>query len=306
MMIKGTGKFLLVIVGPTAVGKTNLCLKLAKKFETEIISCDSRQFFKEMNLGTAKPTESELNQVKHYFIDSLSIFDDYDAKMFENEVLDLLNEKFQSKNLMIMTGGSGLYVDAICKGFDDIPEIDPSIRASLIQLFENEGIGVLQENLKKIDPIYYDAVDLNNPQRLMRAIEVYEGTGKPYSSFRSKKKVKRPFDIIKIGLRRDREELYDRIDQRMDDMIQQGLFEEASSLFPFKHLNALHTVGYSEIFRYLEGDYDREEAIRLLKRNSRRYAKRQMTWFNRDEEITWFDPSQFEEVSSFVANQIAL
>ncbi|MFC3976612.1 tRNA (adenosine(37)-N6)-dimethylallyltransferase MiaA [Belliella kenyensis] len=305
-MIKGTGKFLLVIVGPTAVGKTNLCLKLAKKFETEIISCDSRQFFKEMNLGTAKPTESELNQVKHYFIDSLSIFDDYDAKMFENEVLDLLNEKFQSKNLMIMTGGSGLYVDAICKGFDDIPEIDPSIRASLIQLFENEGIGVLQENLKKIDPIYYDAVDLNNPQRLMRAIEVYEGTGKPYSSFRSKKKVKRPFDIIKIGLRRDREELYDRIDQRMDDMIQQGLFEEASSLFPFKHLNALHTVGYSEIFRYLEGDYDREEAIRLLKRNSRRYAKRQMTWFNRDEEITWFDPSQFEEVSSFVANQIAL
>ncbi|MCH7408627.1 tRNA (adenosine(37)-N6)-dimethylallyltransferase MiaA [Belliella sp. DSM 111904] len=306
MNIEGNGKFLLVIIGPTAVGKTDLCLKLAKKFESEIISCDSRQFFKEMNLGTAKPNETELLSIKHHFIDNLSIHQGYDVKTYEKEVLELLEEKFKSKDVMIMTGGSGLYVDAICKGFDDIPDIDPTIRASLIKLFEIEGIGVLQEKLKAVDPLYYTQVDLNNPQRLMRALEVYEGTGKPFSSFRIRKKVTRPFGIFKVGLTRNRDELYQRIDQRMDEMIEKGLFEEAASLYPFKDLNALQTVGYTEIFGYLAGEYDKEEAIRLLKRNSRRYAKRQMTWFKRDEEITWFEPSQFDEIISYVKDQMAL
>lgn len=298
-------KYLIVIVGPTAVGKTDLCIKLGKKFKTEIISSDSRQFFKEMNLGTAKPSQAELKSVKHHLINSHSIFDTYDVKTFEKDALAILEQIFSSKDVAIMTGGSGLYVDAICDGFDDIPDINPAIRSGIIKAFEEKGLTYLQERVSAIDPDYYETVDRHNPQRLMRAIEVSEGTGKPFSSFRNKKKVDRPFHIIKIGLQRDREELYQRIDQRMDIMIETGLFEEAVELYPYKDLNALQTVGYSEIFGYLDGEYDKEEAIRLLKRNSRRYAKRQLTWFRKDESIRWFSPDQENEIIAYLADQIA-
>ncbi|MCH7396685.1 tRNA (adenosine(37)-N6)-dimethylallyltransferase MiaA [Belliella sp. DSM 107340] len=297
-------KYLIVIVGATAVGKTELSINLAKIFNTEIISCDSRQFFRETNLGTAKPSSEELSLVKHHFINNLSIFDDYDVKTFEEEALGLLEEIFQKHDKTIMTGGSGLYVDAICNGFDAIPSIDPAIRKEIIQLYEKNGIEYLQKEVEEFDPHYYGHVDQKNPQRLMRALEVIRGTGQPYSSFRVKKKTKRPFGIIKIGLELDREFLYKRIDQRMDMMIEAGLFEEAAGLYPFRDLNALQTVGYSEIFGFLEGQYDKEEAGRLLKRNSRRYAKRQMTWFRKDEEIKWFNPNQQEMIHQYILDQI--
>ena len=297
-------KHLLVIAGPTAVGKTEICLLLAKKFHTEIISSDSRQFYQETELGTAKPTRGELEQVQHHFINSLSIFDNYDVRKFELDAINLLNRLFEKHDLVIMTGGSGLYIDAICYGFDEIPDVDPSIRKRLIQDFEKEGIQNLQSRLEKLDSAYFEQVDIHNPQRLMRALEVCIGTGKPYSSFRKKKKNKREFNCILIGLEREREELYQRIEQRMDKMITEGIFEEAEKLFPYRHLNALQTVGYSEIFGFLEGKYDEEEAIRLLKRNSRRYAKRQMTWFKKYPEMTWFHPSDLNGISNFIENAI--
>ncbi|MDN3670081.1 tRNA (adenosine(37)-N6)-dimethylallyltransferase MiaA [Echinicola jeungdonensis] len=297
-------KYLLVIAGPTAVGKTALCINLAKKFNTVIISSDSRQFFREMELGTAKPSQEELGLVPHYFINQLSIHDHYDVRDFEKEALHLLDQLFQEHDLIIMTGGSGLYFDAVCEGFDDIPSIDPEIRKYLNQLYEEMGIEAIQKKLSQLDPDYYAQVDKNNPQRLIRGCEVTMGTGKPFSIYRKKKKANRPFKIIKVGLERDRAELYERINWRMEEMIKAGLFEEAERLFPFKHLNALQTVGYSEIFGYLEGNYDREEAIRLLKRNSRRYAKRQMTWFRRDENMHWFHPQQIDQIASFVEDQM--
>jgi len=302
-ILNSKNKHLLVIAGPTAVGKTKTCLNLAKFFQTEIISSDSRQFYREMDLGTAKPNQEELSSVPHHFINSLSIHEDYDVGKFEKDTLQLLQELFQKHDLILMTGGSGLYIDAVCHGFDDIPDIDPSIRPKLIRDFEVKGIGFLQEELQKADPDYYEVVDRNNPQRLMRGLEVCFGTGKPYSSFRKKKKNIRDFHIIKIGLERDREELYRRIDERMDQMIESGLFEEAEKLFPLRHLNALQTVGYSEIFGYLEEKYDKDEAIRLLKRNSRRYAKRQLTWFKRIPDMTWFHPDQFDDLLTYIKNE---
>lgn len=293
-----------MVVGPTAVGKTDLCLKLAKKFKTEIVSCDSRQFYREMNLGTAKPSLEELQEVPHHLINSLSIEDDYDVRRFETDALKILEQIFQKANVAIMTGGSGLFADAITKGLDEIPDVKPDIRNQLIKEFEEKGLEPLQDELSKADPEYYDQVDRQNPQRLMRALEVFRGTGMKFSSFRVKNKVSRPFQVIKIGLDRARQELYDRIDQRMDQMIAAGLFDEADALFGKRHLNALQTVGYSEIFGFMEGKYDREEAIRLLKRNSRRYAKRQMTWFRRDEEIRWFHPDQGGEITAYIDSQI--
>ena len=298
-------KYLIVIAGPTAVGKTDLCLNVAKKFDTEIISSDSRQFFKETILGTAKPSDLQLSEVPHHFINTLSIYDNYDVKLFEEDALNLMQIIFQKHNIIIMTGGSGLYIDAICNGFDDMPQIGSEIRQKIIKEYELKGLAFLQEKVKLLDPEYFALVDQNNPQRLMRALEVCRATGKPFSTFRNRKKVDRPFTIIKIGLERERDELYRRIDLRMDLMIQEGLFDEAVSLYPYKHLNALQTVGYSEIFGFLEGKYDREEAIRLLKRNSRRYAKRQLTWFRRDPEMTWFHPDQLDEVLEFISNQMA-
>lgn len=298
-------KYLVVIAGPTAVGKTELCLNLAKKFNTDIISSDSRQFFKETNLGTAKPSDMQLREVPHHFINTLSIHEDYDVKEFEKDALSLIDSIFQKNDIILMTGGSGLYIDAVCNGFDDMPQIDPATRKKIIDEYEINGLDFLKGEVKRHDPEYFDIVDQNNPQRLIRAIEVFRGTGRPFSSFRNKKKVERYFGIIKIGLERERAELYQRIDSRMDLMIQKGLFEEADSLLLYSDLNALQTVGYTEIFGFLRGKYDKIEAIRLLKRNSRRYAKRQLTWFKRDPKMTWFHPDQIEDVMAFISSQIA-
>ncbi|WP_296703067.1 tRNA (adenosine(37)-N6)-dimethylallyltransferase MiaA [Algoriphagus sp.] len=297
-------KYLILVVGPTAVGKTEICLKLAKNFNSGIISCDSRQFYKETNIGTAKPSEKELSQIPHYFINSLSIEDSYDVKMFEKDVIALLKKLFTDHQVVIMTGGSGLFADAVVNGLDDMPELDPTIRKEIIKEYEEKGLGFLQNELGRIDPEYLRVVDQNNPQRLMRAIEVFRGTGKPFSSFRVKKKAKRHFRTIKIGLEMDREELYQRIDSRMDQMIKAGLFDEAEGFFEKRNLNALQTVGYQEIFGFLEGKYDREEAIRLLKRNSRRYAKRQLTWFRKDADIHWFNPTDEKEIMNYISSQI--
>ncbi len=298
-------RFLILVVGPTGVGKTDLCLKLAKKFHTQIISCDSRQFYREMNLGTAKPSPAELDEVPHHLINSLSIEEDYDVRKFEQDALAILNQLYEKHQVVIMTGGSGLFADAVVKGLDDIPEVDPEIRQEIISEFEEKGLEWLQHQVEKADPEYFQLVDRQNPQRLMRALEVCRGTGFKFSSFRVKKKVERPFKTIKIGLYRGREELYQRIDLRMDQMIEAGLFDEADALFGKRTLNALQTVGYSEIFGYLEGKYDREEAVRLLKRNSRRYAKRQLTWFRRDPEIQWFQPTQEKEITEWIETQMA-
>ncbi len=297
-------QFLILVLGPTAVGKTDLCLKLANFFKTEIISCDSRQFYREMSLGTAKPNQEVLDLVPHHFINSLSIVENYDVRKFEKDALELLDKLFEKHEVLIMTGGSGLFADVVVDGLDEMPQIDPRVRAAISKEFETKGLIFLQSEVARLDPAYYDQVDRQNPQRLMRALEICRATEKPFSSFRVKEKKERNFQTIKIGLERDRAELYDRINRRMDQMIAEGLFEEADSLFGKRHLNALQTVGYSEIFEFLEGKYDKEEAVRLLKRNSRRYAKRQLTWFKRDESITWFHPRQEKEIHKFLRDQI--
>ncbi|MGM0945639.1 MAG: tRNA (adenosine(37)-N6)-dimethylallyltransferase MiaA [Bacteroidota bacterium] len=297
--------FLILVVGPTAVGKTDLCINLAKKFDTEILSSDSRQFYREMEIGTAKPTQKELMQVPHHFVNSLSIHEDYDVKMFEKDAIILLEQLFKEKKSVIMTGGSGLFADAVTKGLDDMPEVHKEVRQSVIFDYQEKGLSYLQREVEKLDPEYYEVVDQKNPQRLMRALEVCLGTGKPFSSFRKRKETIRPFQILKIGLDRDREEIYDRIDRRMDQMLESGLIEEAEQLFSFRHLNALQTVGYQELFGYLEGKYDKEEAIRLLKRNSRRYAKRQLTWFRKDSEIRWFHPDSVDAIYAYIESQMA-
>ncbi len=259
-----------------------------------------------MNIGTAKPSDKELQEIRHYFINSLSIHEDYDVRKFENDALQTIEQLFEHQNIIILTGGSGLYIDALTNGLDDIPQVDSGIRLELTKTYNEHGIAVLQARLRELDPVYHGQIDLHNPQRLIRALEVCLGTGKPFSSFRVKKKVNRPFEVIKIALERDREELYNRIDLRMDQMISEGLFEEASHLFPNRHLNALQTVGYKEVFEYFAGNYDREEAIRLLKRNSRRYAKRQMTWLRKDSEYVWFHPSELDRITQFITAQMTL
>lgn len=257
-----------------------------------------------MNLGTAKPNQKELDFVPHHFINSLSVEEDYDVRKFEKDALKLLDHLFEKHEVVIMTGGSGLFADAVVEGIDEMPQIEPEVRGEIIKEFKEKGLSFLQSEVARRDPAYFDQVDRQNPQRLMRALEVCRGTGKTFSSFRIKAKKERNFKTIKIGLERDRSELYGRIDQRMDQMIAAGLFDEADALFGKRELNALQTVGYSEIFGFLEGKYDKEEAVRLLKRNSRRYAKRQMTWFKRDESITWFHSSQEKEIVIFLKNQI--
>ena len=299
-------KYLILVVGPTAVGKSDLCLNLAKKFETEILSCDSRQFYREMNLGTAKPSPEELSEVPHHFINTLSIEDTYDVRKYEVEALNLLDGLFKTKQVVLMTGGTGLFASAITDGLDAIPDVSPDIRIDLIQELEQKGLDWLQDSVEEVDPEFYAQVDRSNPQRLMRALEIWRGTGLKFSSFRIKNKVQRPFEIVKIGLDRPREELYQRIDQRMELMLRRGLFKEAESLVDHRNLNALQTLGYTEIFDFLEGKYDEKEMIRLLKRNSRRYAKRQLTWFRKDPLIRWFHPDQEQEILGYLNDQIAL
>ena len=297
-------RFLVLVVGPTAVGKSELCLNLAKRFQTEIVSCDSRQFYRELQLGTAKPSPEEMEQVPHHFIDSLSIEDAYDVRKFEQEALLVLERLFASKKVVVMVGGSGLYAQAIVHGLDEVPGADPKVRKEIITSYEVLGLEWLQSEVERVDPEFFDKVDRNNPQRLMRALEVFRYSGLKFSSFRIKSKVPRPFQTLKIGLDLPREELYHRIDQRMENMLTRGLFEEAQSLFDKRHLNALQTLGYTEIFGFLEGKYDTEEMLRLLKRNSRRYAKRQWTWFRKDNQINWFHPSQEEDILHYLISQM--
>lgn len=298
-------KVLVVVGGPTAVGKTAMAIALARHFGTEIISADSRQFYRELEIGTAKPTALELRQVPHHFINNLSIRDDYDVGQYEKQALSLLDDLFGDREVVVMVGGSGLFIKAVCEGLDEMPEVDPEIRTTFNTLFQDEGITPLQSMLKKKDPVYYDQVDLNNPARLIRALEVIEASGKPYSGFRLQETAKRAFDVIKIGLEADRELLYQRIDLRMDEMIQAGLFEEAAALRPYAHLNALQTVGYREIFDFLDGAYDKAEAVRLLKRNTRRYAKRQMTWFKKDKAFMWFSGDETDRIIAYIEQSLA-
>jgi tRNA dimethylallyltransferase len=301
---------LISIVGPTAVGKTALAVSLAQKLETVIISADSRQFYREMKLGTAKPSTDEMSKAKHYFIDTLSINESYNAGQYERDALQLLDELFLKQKNILLVGGSGLYCKAIWQGMDDMPGIDSSFRQELNHQFETEGIGNLQQELKDRDPAYFDVVDQANPMRLIRALEIIRSSGNTYSHYRKQEESvqDRPFNCINIGLELDRSLLFERIDRRMDQMIDRGLFEEATKLYPQRHLNALQTVGYQEIHGYLDQAYDKEEAIRLLKRNSRRYAKRQMTWFKKDPSITWFTNNNqhvlLAEVQNFLAEKL--
>ncbi|GAA4851621.1 tRNA (adenosine(37)-N6)-dimethylallyltransferase MiaA [Algivirga pacifica] len=297
-------KLLVVIVGPTAVGKTDLCVKVAESFDTEVLYADSRQFFKELSIGTAKPTPEEMRDVPHHFVDCLSIEEEYSAGQYERDVISLLQDDiFKRKEIAILSGGSGMYVKAVCEGMDDLPEADLAIREQVILDVKEKGLEYLLQELQEKDLQYYEQVDRANTQRVMRAIEVIRMTGKPFSSFRTANKKQRPFKILKIGLERDREELYDRINRRMDIMLEQGLVEEVASVKQWKDKNALQTVGYKEIFDHWDGLYDWEEAIRLLKRNSRRYAKKQLTWFKRDEETKWFHPDQLEEIIAYIKQE---
>lgn len=293
-------KMLIVVVGPTAIGKTNLAIDLARHYNVEILSADSRQFYREMSIGTAKPSELELAAAKHHFIDSHSIQTEFSVGEYETEALSILSKLFKSSDQAILTGGSGLYIQAVCQGFDDIPKASTETRESLNALFAEFGISALQEYLLKTDPEYYSQVDLNNPQRLIRALEVFETTGKPFSSYRLKNINIRPFNIIKIGLNIEREELYNRINARVDQMMETGLLEEVRTLLPYRNLNALNTVGYSELFEYLDGLITLPAAIDKIKQNTRRFAKRQLTWFKRQEDIRWFLPSETEEIISWI------
>lgn len=293
-------KTLIALGGPTASGKTTLAIQLAQKLDTEVISADSRQVYKEMIIGTARPQVAELQGIPHHLLGFLSITDDYDAGTFSRDALKILDDIFSRKNYAILSGGSGLYINALLQGFDDLPTGAEPLRDEITKNYKDKGLSYLQEKVQELDPDYYALVDKQNPQRLMRAIEVCMSSGKTYSSFRSGKGSQLNCRIVKIGLDLAREELYSRIDTRMDKMIANGLFEEAKALYPFKEKNALQTVGYQEIFDFIDGKYDKEEAIRLLKRNSRRYAKRQMTWFRRDNEINWFKPEQFEQILNVV------
>lgn len=294
-----------IIVGPTAVGKTTTAIRLAQKLDAEIISADSRQFFKEISIGTAKPTKAEQAAVKHHFIDNRSIREDYNASDFEKEVLAFLADYFKTKKTAILCGGSGMYVNAVGKGFDtEVPTSDPEIRAKLEKDFEKGGIEALQEQLKKVDPEFYGEVDLNNSKRLLRAIEVCLISGKKYSEIRKGKVAERPFNQIKVGLNIERSKLYDRINKRVDIMIEEGLIEEARSVLQYRNQNALKTVGYRELFNYLDNEWSLEKAIEKIKVNSRRYAKRQLTWFKADENIKWFEPTQDEEILKYLRNNL--
>lgn len=291
---------LIVILGPTAIGKTKFSIQLAKYYNTQIISADSRQFYKELKIGAAPPSPEELNAVKHHFIGNLSIHDYYNVSIYEKEALNTLNTIFLKNNLAIMVGGSGLYIDAICSGIDDLPVAEPELRNILKEKLCNEGIESLRFQLKKLDPIYYASADIANPKRLIRAIEVCLTTGKPFSSLRTNSKITRNFNIIKIGLNKNRPELFENINHRVDVMIANGLIEEAKTLFPFKSLNSLNTVGYKELFDFFNNNISLDLAIENIKTNTRRFAKRQLTWFLKDNEIEWFHPDNKDEMIRYI------
>ncbi|MFY7669967.1 tRNA (adenosine(37)-N6)-dimethylallyltransferase MiaA [Tenacibaculum sp. MEBiC06402] len=292
---------LITIVGPTAIGKTALSIQLAQYFKADIISCDSRQFYKEMSIGTAVPDEEELAAAKHHFIQNRSIFEDYNVGSFEKDALEKLDELFEKNQIQLMVGGSGLYVDAVIKGFDYFPDVDPKIREKLTEELNSKGISSLQQKLKDLDIKTYETIAIDNPHRLIRALEICIGTGLPYSSFINKEKKERNFKTLKVGLTADREIIYERINQRVDIMMENGLLEEAKSLYEHKELNALQTVGYRELFQYFDGNWDLDFAISEIKKNTRRFAKRQLTWFKRDQSTLWFD---YKEDIQTIINQI--
>ena len=296
-------KTLIVITGPTAVGKTALCLDVAKHFHIPIINADSRQIFRELKIGTAPPTEAQMQQVHHDFVGILGLDDYYSASLFEQQVLELLGRQFLSSDYALMAGGSMMYIDAVCDGIDDIPTIDDQTRTMMKQRLTDEGLEALCEELRQRDPEYYEIVDRQNPRRVVHALEICLMTGKTYTSFRKREKRQRPFSIIKIGLNRPREELYDRINRRVDQMMADGLLEEAKALYPKRHLNALNTVGYKELFDYIDGRWPLEEAVERIKGNTRRYARKQLTWFKKDESIRWFHPDETETIIKYICGK---
>lgn len=292
---------LIVITGPTAVGKTALTLEIAKHYGIPVINADSRQIYRELKIGTASPTAEQMEQVRHYFVGAKSIHDYYNASMYEQEVTELLDNLFGSSPIQLLSGGSMMYIDAVCNGIDDIPTVRDDIREELKRRYQEEGLEPLCEDLKRLDPEHYQLVDRQNYRRVIHALEICYQTGRTYTSFRTQAKKQRPFQIIKIGLNRDRQELYDRINQRVDDMMNSGLIEEARVMYPYKDVNALNTVGYKELFDYFNGRWPFEEAVERIKGNTRRYARKQLTWYKRDESVTWFHPSQQQEILNFIS-----
>ncbi len=296
-------KSLIVLLGPTGVGKTDLSIQLAKYYNTEISSSDSRQVYREMRIGTAVPEPEQLKAVPHHFIHTHSIHDYFSSWECEQQTLTLLEQLFQEKDQVLLVGGSMMYIDAICNGIDEIPTIDEQLRKEVFQQYQNEGLEAMRRQLKILDPVFYEQVDLKNAKRVIHAVEICLMSGKPYSELRSNQKKERSFNIIKIGLNREREELYHRINQRVDIMMEQGLEAEAKTLFPYRELNSLNTVGYKELFEYFEGNITLEKAVELIKRNSRRYAKRQLSWFRRDQSIQWFSPDDDAAIIAYI-NQL--
>ena len=297
-----SAKTLIVITGPTAVGKTACCLEIARHFGIPVINADSRQIYKELRIGTARPTEAEMQQVKHYFVGTLGLDDYYSASLYEQQVLQLLEEQFKTHDYALLAGGSMMYIDAVCDGIDDIPTVDDQTRETLKARLASEGLEKLVEELKQLDPEYYEIVDRQNPRRVVHGLEICLMTGKTYTSFRKKEKKQRPFQIIKIGLNRPREELYERINQRVDHMMAEGLLDEAKAMYPKRQLNALNTVGYKELFDYLDGRWSLEEAVERIKGNTRRYARKQLTWYKKDEHIKWFNPNEIKTIIDYITH----
>jgi len=292
---------LIVVTGPTAVGKTALCIDIAQQYGIPIINADSRQIYRELRIGTATPTEEQLKTVKHYFVGNIGIDDYYNASMYEQDVLTLLDEQFKTSPIQLLSGGSMMYIDAVCNGIDDIPTVRDDIREKMKKKYEEEGLEALCEDLRRLDPEHYEVVDRKNHRRVIHALEICYQTGRTYTSFRTQEKKARPFQIVKIGLNREREELYNRINQRVDMMMEEGLLEEAKSLYDKRNNNALNTVGYKEMFDYLDGVWSLDEAVERMKGNTRRYARKQLTWFKRDENVRWFHPQQKEEILKYIA-----
>ena len=291
---------LIVLLGPTGVEKTELSLQIAEQFAAPVVSCDSRQFYKEMKIGTAAPTQEQLARVTHYFIATRSIKEEYNAGNYEEDAIRLLEKLFEKHKIVLLTGGSMMYIDAVCKGFDELPAVPAAVRSKWNKIYEEKGLEFIRQKLQEADPDYYSQVDIYNHKRIIHALEICEIAQMPYSHLRKKQEKQRPFNILKIGLNRPRAELYERINRRVDQMIQEGLENEARKLFAYRHLNALNTVGYKELFNYFCGHITHDEAISLIKQDTRRYAKRQLTWFNRDGAITWFHPEQKNEIIDFL------
>mgnify|MGYP000911314218 CR=1 FL=1 len=296
---------LIVLIGPTGVGKTELSLRIAEYFRTSIVSADSRQLYADLKIGTAAPTPEQLNRVPHHLVGTLKLTDYYIAARYEEQALGIIEKLFEQHETVVLTGGSMMYIDAICKGIDNIPTIDAETREMMLQRYESEGLETLCSELKLLDPEYYKIVDLKNPKRVIHALEICYMTGKTYTSFRTQKKKDRSFHIIKIGLTRDRNELYERINHRVDVMMDEGLLEEARAVYPYRTLNSLNTVGYKELFNYLDGSWELPFAIEKIKQNSRIYSRKQMTWFKRDEEIHWFHPDQETEIIEYCKEQLS-